>query len=93
MGLEENIDTILQILRDLQISLQYIKDPSETASELQSSIKNLNFLLLGVEEKFETNTTNTNSKIDSMAQIVGSIKFDTELQSSIQQLPPLISSS
>ncbi|MHA1967958.1 MAG: hypothetical protein ACW964_09165 [Candidatus Hodarchaeales archaeon] len=48
-------------------------------------------MLLGVEEKFETSATNTNSKIDSISQIVESIKFDPELQSSIQQLPPLIS--
>lgn len=92
MGLEEKVNTILQTLRDLQISLQYIKDPSETASELQTSIQNLNLMLLGVEEKFESNITNTNNKIDSISQILGSIKFDTGLQSSIQQLPPLISS-
>lgn len=91
MGLEENINAILQTLRDLQISLQYIKDPSETASELQASIQNLNLMLLGVEEKFETYATNTNNKIDSIAQIVGSIKFNPELQSAIQQLPPLVS--
>ncbi|MHA2074790.1 MAG: hypothetical protein ACW97X_09240 [Candidatus Hodarchaeales archaeon] len=84
MGLEDNINAILQILKELQLSLQ-------TGSDLQASVHNLNLMLLGVEEKFETSATNTNSKIDSISQIVESIKFDPELQSSIQQLPPLIS--
>ncbi len=92
MGLEENINAIQQTLRELQISLQSVKDPSETVSVLQASIQNLNLMLLGVEEKFETNATNTNQKIDSMSQIIDSIKFDPGLQSSIQQLPPLVSS-
>lgn len=92
MGLEENINAILQTLRELQISLQSVKDSSETASELQVSMQNLNLMLLGVEEKFETYATNTNNKIDSMSQIIDSIKFDPRLQSSIQELPPLISS-
>jgi hypothetical protein len=92
MGLEENINAIMQTLRELQISLQSVKDPSETVSALQASIQNLNLMLLGVEEKFETYATNTNKKIDSMSQIIDSIKFDPGLQSSIQQLPPLVSS-
>ncbi len=82
MGLEDNINSILQIIREVQSTLQ---DPSLMGSELQTSIQNLSVLLLGIEEKFDT-------QIRSITQTLDTIKFNPELQTSIQQLPNVISS-
>ncbi len=82
MGLEDNINSILQIIREIQSTLQ---DPSLMGSELQTSIQNLSVLLLGIEEKFDT-------QIRSITQTLDTIKFNPELQTSIQQLPNVISS-
>ncbi|MFX0085360.1 MAG: hypothetical protein ACFFAU_06775 [Candidatus Hodarchaeota archaeon] len=82
MGLEDNINSILQIIREVQSTLQ---DPSLMGSELQTSIQNLSVLLLGIEEKFDT-------QIKSITQTLDTIKFNPELQTSIQQLPNVISS-
>lgn len=79
MGLEDNINSILQIIREVQSSIQ---DPS---SELKTSIQNLSVLLLGIEEKFDVQTK-------SIGQTLDTIKFEPELQTSIQQLPSVISS-
>lgn len=92
MGLEENINLILQVIREMQLSLQQIKDPSKISSELQTSIQNLSVVLLSIEEKFDISSQNTQNKIESIVQVVDSINLDPQLQTSIQELPRSISS-
>jgi len=92
MGLEENINYILQVIREMQIALQQIKDPSKISSELQTSIQNLSVVLLGIEKKVDISSQNTQNKIESIVQVVDSINLDPQLQTSIQELPRSISS-
>ena len=87
MGLEENINHILQVIREMQLSLQQIKDPSKISSELQTSIQNLSVVLLGIENKFDISSQNTQNKIESIVQVIDSINLDPQLQTSIQELP------
>lgn len=91
MGLEENINHILQVIREMQIALQQIKDPSKISSELQTSIQNLSVVLLGIEKKVDISSQNTQNKIESIVQVVDSINLDPQLQTSIQELPRSIS--
>ena len=91
MGLEENINHILQVIREMQLSLQQIKDPSKISSELQTSIQNLSVVLLGIEKKFDVSSQNTRNKIESIVQVIDSINLDPQLQTSIQELPRSIS--
>lgn len=91
MGLEENINHILQVIREMQLSLQQIKDPSKISSELQTSIQNLSVVLLGIEKKFDISSQNTENKIESIVQVVDSLNLDPQLQTSIQELPRSIS--
>jgi hypothetical protein len=92
MGLEENINHILQVIREMQLSLQQIKDPSKISSELQTSIQNLSVVLLGIEKKFDISSQNTQNKIESIVQVIDSINLDPQLQTSIQELPRSITS-
>lgn len=91
MGLEENINHILQVIREMQLSIQQIKDPSKISSELQTSIQNLSVVLLGIEKKFDISSQNTENKIESIVQVVDSLNLDPQLQTSIQELPRSIS--
>jgi len=91
MGLEENINHIIQAIREIQLSLQQIKDPSKISSELQTSIQNISVVLLGIEEKFDISSQNTQNKIESIVQVIDSINLDPQLQTSIQELPRSIS--
>ena len=101
MGIEDGIKNIQQAIFEVKRSLkeindvirstQGVQDPSKTISEINTSFQNLSMVLLNFEEKLEMTNEKTKNELNSIYQLVDSSRISSGLQSSIENLPNMIS--
>ena len=102
MGIEDGIKNIQQAIFDVKQSIkeindiirsnQGVQDPSKTISEINTSFQNLSMVLLNFEEKLDMTNEKTKNELNSIYQLVDSSRLSSGLQSSIDNLPNMISS-
>ena len=85
MGIEDGIKSIQQISLEIKQSLQGLQDPSE-------SVQKFSMVLLNLEEKLELTNEKMRAEMNTIRELVESSRISTGLQTSIENLPKMISS-